>query len=473
MRRRGGPGRRRKHPGGGRCAPSGIASRLLADLADHGWSRGLCRCARAVAAPPSCRRGCGCSRRRRGPVDRTERLGAADPRRLHAGCGCHDRAALVRRRRRGVVRRAPQRSRPGTTRGVRGPRVRVSLGRPRRTGVLPGHPAGVSPQRGAVVGSVSLAGAGRHGAGVHGHRARERTAMTTPVAADVTVLVPTTGGPLLQGCLDSIAASTVWPGTLVVVDQGRSPAAAVAVRGLRDLGIDANHHPSERTGISAAMNDGLRQVRTPYVAVTHDDCRVDRSWLEAMTLRLRALGDEVLTGRVEPVGDGIVLTVITSDEPAVHRRPSPTSDVLFPPNMGFAVRILERVGPFDEHPALRTAGEDNEWAYRCLRAGVPIVYDPTVVVGHLARFSAEDLPRLYRRYARGQGAFYGRHLRNADAFILRRAARDLLRAPWLLLRGLAQRNPELVAMGWGEMAGLLPGILAGLRRPPQPAMRGS
>ena len=44
-----------------------------------------------------------------------------------------------------------------------------------------------------------------------------------------------------------------------------------------------------------------------------------------------------------------------------------------------------------------------------------------------------------------------------------RAARDLIRAPWLLLRGLATRNVELVSMGRGEVAGLVPGIMAGLR----------
>ena len=142
--------------------------------------------------------------------------------------------------------------------------------------------------------------------------------------------------------------------------------------------------------------------------------------------------------------------------------------MLFPPNMGFAVRLLDRIGWLDEHPSLATAGEDNEWAHRALRAGVRIVYDPTVVVGHLARHRPADLPALYRRYARGQGAFYGTWLRRGDRFIARRAARDLVRAPWLLVRGLVTRNSELISMGRGEVTGLLPGILAGLRNPGVP-----
>jgi GT2 family glycosyltransferase len=286
--------------------------------------------------------------------------------------------------------------------------------------------------------------------------------MTRPVCRDVTVVIPTTGGDVLRGCLSSIVAGTTWPRELVVIDQGRRAEVAAWITELRGSGVNARHLPSSERGIAAATNRGLEQVRTPFVAVTHDDCRVSPDWLARLAARLPEVGDGVLTGRVEPAGDGIVLTVKTADEPAVYRAPLIDSDVLFPPNMGFPIRLLRRVGAFDEHRSLLTAGEDNDWAYRALRAGVPVIYDPTITVGHLARFTPADLPALYRRYARGQGAFYGKHLRQGDRFIARRALRDLVRAPWLLLRGLATRNRQLIAMGMGEVTGLPGGILAGL-----------
>jgi len=282
------------------------------------------------------------------------------------------------------------------------------------------------------------------------------------IAVDCTVVVPTLGGPVLEGCLESIAAGTVWPMRLIVVDQSPTGEAARWVTAVRDRGLDVLHLTSNQRGISSATNRGLAQVRTAYAAVTHDDCRVRAEWLERLAARLRKLENAIVTGRVEPEGEGIVITVQTSDEPAVHTRPKLDGDVLFPPNMGFALGVLTRVGPFDEHNSLATAGEDNEWAHRALRAGVSIVYDPTIAVGHLARLQPADLPALYRRYARGHGAFYGTWLRRGDGFIARRAARDLVRAPWLLLRGLATRNAGLIAMGRGELAGLLPGIFAGL-----------
>ena len=289
------------------------------------------------------------------------------------------------------------------------------------------------------------------------------TSGARPTAGDVTVIVPTSGGPVVAGCLRSLAGGSVWPARLIVVDQGRKAEIADQVSALRSLGMDAVHLPSETTGISAATNLGLERAKTQYAAITHDDCRVREDWLQRLAARLPAVGEAVVTGRVEPDGDGIVLTIKTDAEPATYTAPLLRGDVLFPPNMGFPVRLLTRVGWFDEHPSLATAGEDNEWAHRILTAGVPIIYDPSIVVSHLARHRANDLAALYRRYARGQGAFYGKWLRRGDRFIARRAARDLARAPWLFVRGVVTGNSELVAMGAGEVRGLLPGIMAGLR----------
>jgi GT2 family glycosyltransferase len=283
-----------------------------------------------------------------------------------------------------------------------------------------------------------------------------------PVAADVSIVIPTVGRELLKGCLESIAAGTVWPAELIVVDQG-SGAAATSIDDLIRRGVATTYVNSNETGIAAGTNRGLERVRTPFVATTHDDCRVRSDWLERISERVRSAGDAILTGRVEPEGEGVVLTIVTSSKPATYTRPMIDRDVLFPSNMAFSLRLLERIGYLDEHPSLRFAGEDNEWAYRALRAGIPIIYDPDAVVTHHAWQGADALRSLYRRYARGQGAFYGKYLRRADPFIARRVARDMVRAPWLLLRGAVTGNADLVAMGLGEVIGLPTGLLAGLR----------
>jgi GT2 family glycosyltransferase len=283
------------------------------------------------------------------------------------------------------------------------------------------------------------------------------------MADEVSVVIPTLGRMLLRGCLDSLEGGTAWPAEVIVVDQGNNSEVSQWVEETGRRGLRITHLTSAEKGIATATNRGFERARTRFVATTHDDCRVGADWIEKLSARLPSCHGSILTGRVLPEGDGIVLTIITSMDPVVYRRPMVDRDVLFPPNMAFSLEILERVGFLDEHPSLRYAGEDNEWAYRALRAGVSIVYDPDVTVSHLAWESREALPRLYERYARGQGAFYGKYLRRGDLFIARRVVRDVIRAPWLLGRGLLTMNRDLIAMGRGEVLGLVPGILAGVR----------
>src|SRR5215207_4951802 len=212
------------------------------------------------------------------------------------------------------------------------------------------------------------------------------------IAADITVVIPTIGRPLLQDCLRSVAAGLVWPAELIVVDQSRGNDVAEWVAALRAEGLTARHLPSAETGIANATNRGLEQAATRFVAVTHDDCRVSPSWLSSLLPRLRECGEAIVTGRVEPAGEGAVPTVMTATEPVVHRRPRLDGDDLFPPNMAFPRSVLQRIGYLDEHPSLRFAGEDNEWAYRALCAGVPIFYDPAAVVAHIGWQPRSALP---------------------------------------------------------------------------------
>jgi len=283
------------------------------------------------------------------------------------------------------------------------------------------------------------------------------------IARDLTVVIPTLGRPLLKGCLESIAANPMHPQRVIVVNQGDAEPVQELIEEITPRGLEVEHVVEPGKGIAAATNFGLRRVETRYAASTHDDCRVAKDWVESLAQILPEIGEAVLTGRVEPDGEGLVLTTVTSNERKVYSRPLIDGDVLFPPNMALAIEVFERVGPYDEHPSLRVAGEDCEWAHRALRTGFPIVYEPRVVVSHLAWQESSALGAMYRRYARGHGAFYAKHLLRADLFILRRVLRDLARAPYLLGRGLVTKNRDLIAMGAGELLGLPVGIVAGMR----------
>ena len=66
-----------------------------------------------------------------------------------------------------------------------------------------------------------------------------------PVAEDVTVVIPTVGRPLLEGCLESIVAGTVWPAEVVVVDQGRTDVTVPWIDRLTRSGVAITHVRSE------------------------------------------------------------------------------------------------------------------------------------------------------------------------------------------------------------------------------------
>jgi GT2 family glycosyltransferase len=283
-----------------------------------------------------------------------------------------------------------------------------------------------------------------------------------PVHPDLTVVVPTVGRPVLSQCLAALADGESRPARVIVVDQSASAAVGERVAWLRGRGVDAVHVPSRQTGAAAGRNRGLERAHTTFVAAVDDDCCVARDWADRLVERLRAHPGTVISGRVDPEGLQQLPSIITTMTPAVHTRPLRDRDPLFTGNMGTEIATFGRVGPFDESSSLAGA-EDNDWGYRALRLGVPIVYAPEVAVTHLDWRDADELATIYRRYARAQGGFYGKHLRRSDPFIAGRALRDLLRGPWLVLRASVTRNADLAVIGRAEVRGILPGIVAGFR----------
>jgi GT2 family glycosyltransferase len=284
-----------------------------------------------------------------------------------------------------------------------------------------------------------------------------------PVLEDISVVIPTLGRPILESALAWIAAADAWPARLIVVDQSTSRQVAgwleqLDARGLRTLWV-----PSERRGRSAGVNCGLERVETRFLAVTDDDCFVERDWLERMREQLLQDPESIVSGRVEGGGDEAVVAVVTDTEPRVQRRPSLSFDTMSGGNMGTSKSVVERVGPFDEDPSVRLA-EDCDWSYRALRAGVPIVYAPQVGVLHYGWRGEAERSDQYRAYARSHGGFYGKYLRRGDVFIALRAGVHFLRALRRWLRGLLTADGERAARGWAYLVGLPGGILAGLRR---------
>ncbi len=285
-----------------------------------------------------------------------------------------------------------------------------------------------------------------------------------PVLRDLTVVIPTLGRPILEECLGRIAAGTRWPNELIVVDQSSSAEVAAWLSALRSYGLRATHVPSSQRGKAAALNRGIERVETTVVAVTDDDCLVERDWLEKMAAHAAAHPDAIITGPAYATGAEAPVAVVAVQAPSVRRRRGLQFDLFCGSNMAATLHAFRRVGWFDEDPSFFAAAEDCEWAYRALRNGVAIVYAPDALVHHVGWRTADERYDRYRRYARSHGSFYGKYLREGDWLIVVRIVLHHLRALKRWAAGAMRGNREQMLNGRAYFTGLLPGLVARLRR---------
>ena len=237
--------------------------------------------------------------------------------------------------------------------------------------------------------------------------------------APVTVIVPTIGrAELLERCVTSILACDPPPAEVVVVDQSHGPeipalASRLGVRHVADAG----------RGIARATNNGLRAATHDWVMRTDDDCTVAPDWVGVAVSRMAERPDGCVTGQVRAVGDedGTPST-ITDPDPRDLTGGTPGFYVYAGNMVVNRVRALE-LGGFDERDGLRVAAEDNDFSWRWMDAGLPLRYEPSMVVWHHDWRDDRSLRRRYRAYARGQGALYAKHDVLGD-----RRVRVLLRA---------------------------------------------
>jgi GT2 family glycosyltransferase len=282
-----------------------------------------------------------------------------------------------------------------------------------------------------------------------------------PVNEDISIVIPTLGREILERCLYWLTVGNAWPSCLIIVNQGPGEKVEGWLQRLRSIGMNTKHFLSNQRGRSAGINRGLEVVETPFVAITDDDCFVDADWLVNMASQLRQHPESIVSGRVEAAGEDMLI-VVTSTTPAVYQRPRLKFDSMSGGNMGTSISVVKKVGLFEEDPCMQTA-EDAEWAYRALRKGITIIYDPEICLWHYGWRDLAKRTEQYRHYAFSHGGFYGKYLRRGDIFILLRAVLHLLRALRWWINGMRSSNTDLASIGRAYFLYLLPGILAGIR----------
>jgi GT2 family glycosyltransferase len=282
-----------------------------------------------------------------------------------------------------------------------------------------------------------------------------------------TVVLPTIGRPeLIRTCLESLGDCLPRAAEIVVVDSSENDAVARVVDDFS--GIGARVVRCATPGLGHAFNLGLREARHEHSLLTNDDCTVDRSWVERGLLHITQHPEAITTGRVKPDGDPKVVPS-TIDDPAPREYHGRAAFVLYTQCAAVRCRDILDFGGFDGR--IRPSAEDNDLAYRWLRAGRSIRYEPDFVVWHHDWRTRPQLERLYVGYGVGQGMVYGKHLRRGDLAIARYVLRDV----GAIARGLVARvllgRREAADPRLGLARGLPIGLARGWRAGGQPDLR--
>jgi GT2 family glycosyltransferase len=288
------------------------------------------------------------------------------------------------------------------------------------------------------------------------------TDRVAPVVTDLSVIIPTLGRDILQEGVRRIFIGTHWPSEVIIVHQGDDPAVRERLQAFAELGLRVRYIPSTERGRAAAVNRGIRAARTPFVAITDDDCFVSHDWVARMSAELRADPERIVTGSVSSAGREPVMAVTTSVQRSLQVRPRLKFDILCGGNVAMARTILDRVGLFDDDAMIATA-EDCEFAYRALRTGVPIEFIPDIMVEHWGWRTQRARAAQYRSYALSHGGFYGKYLRRRDLFIAARALHHGARTLVYLVVSCARRDRERIAAGRAYAFNLWRGVARGLR----------
>jgi O-antigen biosynthesis protein len=296
------------------------------------------------------------------------------------------------------------------------------------------------------------------------HLARTRNgAGRLPDDVPVSVVVATLDRPeQLRGCLAALCAqATCRPLEIVVVDN--HPASGLTAPVVAEFpGAVLVSEP--RRGLAYARNAGFIAARGAVVACTDDDVVAPPGWLEALVAPFADPLVMAVTGNVLPLeldspaqqfyeaygglGRGFQRRTVDGRWFRQRRGAVPTWELGATANAAFRATVFAdpAIGLMDEALGPGTpsgVGEDTYLFYRILKAGHPLVYEPSAYVWHRHRRSMPELRRQLYGYSKGHVAYHlTTLLRDGDRRALVRLAqlprwyaRQLSRWAWARLRG--------------------------------------
>ncbi len=218
--------------------------------------------------------------------------------------------------------------------------------------------------------------------------------------SDVTLYIPCFNASATIGrCLAGIAAQTVKPAEVLLVDDGSK--AAVKGAGFRVIRHDVN------CGLGTARNTALRSCKTALLASLDADIVPEPDWLEKM---LAALNDEGADGAGGKVIEHFQST-LGDRWRAVHMAQHWGDKLVHNPRFLFGSNNLFRADRLREtggyNKMLRTNNEDRTMCDLLASRGALLIYTPDALCHHFRRDTNRSILSGYWKWHHAAGLLRG------------------------------------------------------------------
>ena len=277
----------------------------------------------------------------------------------------------------------------------------------------------------------------------------------------VRVVIPTWNkSALLAEVLGDLGRQTYPIERVIVVDNGSTDNTADVARraGAEVISMGSN------VGFAAAVNRGIQQGGSEWIAVLNNDVRLEPDWLEKLMARvsddtwfaagkiLDAGAHERMEGSFDALCRGACTWRCGNGRPDSEIWNQPKTIQLAPwTAVIFRAALFDRIGLLDE--AFESYLEDVDFGLRCAEAGLTGLYVPEAIAYHAGSATLGRWhPDTVRKIARNQLLIVAKHYpRNW-----------VKRYGWCIL--VAQLLWGLLALRHGAFLAYLAGKIDGLRR---------
>jgi glycosyltransferase involved in cell wall biosynthesis len=210
---------------------------------------------------------------------------------------------------------------------------------------------------------------------------------------------------------------------IIIVDQNEDDRLNYLVQHAQNNGLTLTHLRHQPPNLAHARNRGIATAKGRWCGFPDDDCWYESTTLERLINRCRQ----------NDVPHGVVGRWVEQD-PALTAasfcwkkssqfRDSPVSSI----TLFLQKSVLKQLGGYDARLGVGQwfgAAEETDLVLRALKAGLNIVYDPTIRVHHKVTDTRNErhpeTSMLCKKRARGTGALYAKHHLSA----------------WVIIRGL-------------------------------------